>query len=606
MPDPLIGQILGDYQVLELLGRGGMARVYRGYDERLARYAAVKVTDSEIVTEELREEYEMRFSREARAIAHLQHPNIVGVYQFGQIEGLNFMAMHFIDGQDLRFILRHRHERNDLMPYDQVMRIIRDIASALDYAHRHGVIHRDVKPSNIMVKPDGTAILTDFGLALNIPEGTIGNTFGSAHYIAPEQAVSSAQSVPQSDFYSLGVILYEMVTGKVPFDDPSTMSVALKHLNEPPPLPSTINPHISPEVEDVIMRMLRKDPRDRYPDGATMVKALEAAFKVAPEAAALPDEEDTAEIPVVPPGPATVGPILRPDIPAIPTDSRPGSTSDSGTIVYVPTPGKEKIAPSPAVAPRRRSRRALAALALLVILGSAAALLARGAGLFGSSGHLDTATPTASNTVAAASATRTVEPGRTAYPTPRRTVVPVAIGGETPTSAPAPTHTPTATQPGPTTAPPSVTPRTPTLTSTAGDAQLLLLYDNETAQIINQSSRYINILPLEFRRYQDGHIVFFQTADLATDIARPGALPPGQCFQVWPIALNRTAPNMPYNTEECSLRVGWRMLSSDRLFWLDNTPGAEFEVIAYLEEGEVPLGTCAVAEGRCTIFLPYE
>jgi len=241
MSDPLIGRVLGDYTIEALMGKGGMARVYRGYDEKLKRYAAVKVINTELESDELREEYQARFVREARAIARLQHPNIVGVYQFDQLWDLNFMAMQFIEGDDLRHQLEDYHNRGTLMPLRTIVTIMRDIASALDYAHAHGVIHRDSKPSNIMVTPEGRGVLTDFGLVLNLEDGTIGNTFGSAHYIAPEQAVSSAQAVAQSDLYSLGVVLFEMATGKVPFDDPSTMSVALKHLNEPPPLPSTIN-----------------------------------------------------------------------------------------------------------------------------------------------------------------------------------------------------------------------------------------------------------------------------------------------------------------------------------------------------------------------------
>src|SRR5205823_9424120 len=133
-----------------------------------------------------------------------------------------------------------------------------------------GVIHRDIKPSNIMLDNENRAILTDFGLALSTAEGTLGDTFGSAHYIAPEQAVSSAKAVPQSDLYSLGICLYEMLTGKVPFDDPSAMSVALKHLNEPPPPPRLYNPNISDAVEQVIFKILDKDPLLRYETGAQL------------------------------------------------------------------------------------------------------------------------------------------------------------------------------------------------------------------------------------------------------------------------------------------------------------------------------------------------
>jgi hypothetical protein len=160
-----------------------------------------------------------------------------------------------------------------------MLHILRDVASALDYAHEQGVIHRDVKPSNVMLeKRSGRAILMDFGLALSIHEGTTGDTFGSAHYIAPEQAISSAKSVSQSDLYSLGVVIYEMLAGKVPFDDPSAMSVALKHLNEVPPPPSLYNPDLPPQVEAVIMRVLDKDPHRRYRTGSELIDALETAF----------------------------------------------------------------------------------------------------------------------------------------------------------------------------------------------------------------------------------------------------------------------------------------------------------------------------------------
>lgn len=284
--DPIIGKKLGDYAIQSLLGRGGMARVYKGYDAALDRYAAVKVFSGDLVAGPDEKEYRERFQREARAIARLHHPHIVTLYQFGEMDGLYYMAMAFLDGQDLRVMLKKHAEEEKRIPPVEILKMARQVASALDYAHSHGVIHRDIKPSNIMMTSSG-AVLTDFGLALNVTEGTMGDTFGSAHYIAPEQAVSSARAVPQSDLYSLGVVLYEALTGKVPFDDPSAMSVALKHLNDTPPPPSLYNPSLPPGVEQVIFKILSKDPQSRYQTGAELVEALEHGLAI---------EEDTAEL----------------------------------------------------------------------------------------------------------------------------------------------------------------------------------------------------------------------------------------------------------------------------------------------------------------------
>ncbi len=300
--DPLISKRLGDYNIVALLGQGGMARVYRGYDARLDRYAAVKVTEAQVVPEADQMDYFKRFQSEARAIARLQHPNIVGIYQFGQAEGVYYMAMAFIEGRDLRTVLRNHSRSGTRMAYAEILRVVRDIGAALDYAHQHGVIHRDVKPSNIMVTPDGQAILTDFGLALHVPEGTIGNTFGTAHYIAPEQAVSSAQAVPQSDIYSLGVVLYEMLTNHLPFDDPSAMVVAMKHLMEPPPAPSTIYPALPPALDAVVMKALAKEPASRYRSGQEFAQALQAALAAAASLGGdAADQETVVDRPDAPP-----------------------------------------------------------------------------------------------------------------------------------------------------------------------------------------------------------------------------------------------------------------------------------------------------------------
>ncbi|MCI0714499.1 MAG: serine/threonine protein kinase, partial [Chloroflexi bacterium] len=163
LPDPLIGQKLGDYKIESLLGKGGMARVYKGLDENLDRYAAVKVITSEFQATTEQVEYTERFQKEARAIARLRHPHIVGIYQFGQAEGLYYMAMVFLDGDDLRNQLRNYLKQGQRMPVKDILKMAAEVADALDHAHSHGVIHRDIKPSNIMMTSRG-AVLTDFGL----------------------------------------------------------------------------------------------------------------------------------------------------------------------------------------------------------------------------------------------------------------------------------------------------------------------------------------------------------------------------------------------------------------------------------------------------------
>ncbi|MCL4239489.1 MAG: serine/threonine protein kinase [Anaerolineae bacterium] len=356
--DLLIGEKLGDYTIESLLGRGGMSRVYLGYDEYLDRYAAVKVISTDL-DEADEAEYARRFQTEARAIARLRHPNIVGVYQFGRSAGIYYMAQVLLEGADLRVLLKTYAERGLRVPAPEIARVVRDIASALDYAHEQGVIHRDIKPSNIILeRMTGRAILMDFGLALSVPEGTLGDTFGSAHYIAPEQAISSAKAVPQSDLYALGVVVYEMATGTVPFDDPSVMSVALKHLNDPPPPPTVHNPDLPPAVEQAILRALEKDPERRFRTGAAFADALERAYEDAP--AHLHSGPSIAELMAwqrVPPG-ARHTPPPEPAPPEFPEPepfdlealaSRPTPPPVTSYVPYVP--------PVPGVASRFAQRR---------------------------------------------------------------------------------------------------------------------------------------------------------------------------------------------------------------------------------------------------------
>ncbi len=322
--DLLIGQQLANYRIEKLIGRGGMAKVYLGWDVRLHRSVAVKVIDDRFQGDQ---NYTERFLREARIMATWQHMNIPLVYNVGENEGLLYFAMEYIHGQTLSQLLRRHETDGKLLPQAEVLRIGWAVAKALDYAHQKGVIHRDVTPSNVSLSEDGRIVLMDFGLALDVIQGTRGEVFGTPHYIAPEQASNSARAVMQTDLYSLGVMLYKMLTGSVPFEDPSPVALALKHITDEPPPPSEINQHINPEVEAVLLKALRKKPSERYQSGRELMEALEAAL--------LQEENESQpttlpEVPAIPS--ADTAPTLeeKPEMPAL--HSQPQDLSLEGGV----------------------------------------------------------------------------------------------------------------------------------------------------------------------------------------------------------------------------------------------------------------------------------
>ena len=262
-----IGTRLGHYRIVSLLGRGGMAEVYRAEDERLGREVALKVLPPEFAWDPERVE---RFEREVRAGAKLNHANIVTVYEFGQGSGQHFYTMALMTGGDLK--TRIRGNPNG-MPVAEARAVAAAVARALDYAHRHGFVHRDVKPENILFDEDGTPQLTDFGIARAMAAGTrmtaTGMSIGSPHYMSPEQA-RGLEVDGRSDLYSLGVVLYEMLTGRLPFDAGDTLAVAYAHVNDPvPELPRELTPW-----QPVIERLLAKSPEDRYASAGELAAVL--------------------------------------------------------------------------------------------------------------------------------------------------------------------------------------------------------------------------------------------------------------------------------------------------------------------------------------------
>lgn|GEM_PF-1764113 len=272
--DSLIGKTFDDYRIEKQLGAGGMAEIYRALDIRLKRYVAIKVIASDF---RAHPDYSQRFEREAQSIARLDHPNIVHVYRYGETGGMHYIAMQYIEGADLATLIHDYKANGEVMPLRDIVRVIREIGAALDYVHSHDVIHRDVKPGNIMIDQEGHALLTDFGLALLGDIGTRGEVLGSSSYVSPEQAVSSANVVPQSDLYSLGITLFEMLTGEPPFTGDDPLSVTMRQISEAPPLPSSINSGLPPSIDGVVMQALEKEPFDRFASGADLSAALETA-----------------------------------------------------------------------------------------------------------------------------------------------------------------------------------------------------------------------------------------------------------------------------------------------------------------------------------------
>jgi serine/threonine protein kinase len=419
--DPFIGTSLGSYEILEAIGEGGMARVYKGFHTELNRYAAIKVVNWGLQEDP---EFTNRFRREAQSIASLRHPNIVQIFDFGKHASGYFMAMEFIDGSDLAVHLKNLQHDGELASTELISRIISEVAAALDYAHGQGVIHRDVKPSNVMINQDGQSILTDFGLVMlpaQSSQMTLGAGFGTPHYVAPEQAISAVAAVPASDIYSLGIILFEMVTGQVPFDDESPLSVALKHVSDLPPEPSELNPDVSPELEAVILKALSKDPADRYATATAFAEATKAALlpaapAVTPVAAEAADGQTQRAIPIS--APATPPPpsfMLPPWLRLALVGVLGGIVGAAGLLFF--------MAPPPGSSGLRATETAIAA-ALVV----------------------DAVTPTPTDSPTA-TATFTPEPTETPSPAPTETPVPspTPTATETPTESPTPLPTETST-----------------------------------------------------------------------------------------------------------------------------------------------------------------
>jgi tRNA A-37 threonylcarbamoyl transferase component Bud32 len=282
-PADLTGKTLGSYRVLEALGRGGMAEVYKGYHSLLDRYVAIKVLHAHFMADP---QFVERFQREAATVARLRHPNIVQVHDFGIQDTITYMVMEYVEGVTLKERLTGLRAVGDIMPIEEAAAIARQVAAALDHAHAHGLVHRDVKPANILLRSDRSgptainAILTDFGIAKML-EGVqftvTGMSMGTPDYMAPEQ-VHGEPVGPFTDVYALGIVLFEMLTNVLPFSADTPVAVLLKQIGEEPPSPRLIVPALPEAIDAVVRRALAKAPRARYATAGEFAQAIDQAL----------------------------------------------------------------------------------------------------------------------------------------------------------------------------------------------------------------------------------------------------------------------------------------------------------------------------------------
>ena len=432
--DSLLTQQLDEYRLIAPLGHGGMARVYLGLDNRLKRYAAIKTIDKPLRAEE---DYIKRFEYEAQAIARLEHPHIVRVYRYGESAGTLYLAMQYIKGASLDSVLASYEQEGTFMEPEDILRIIRQLCLALDYAHSKGVIHRDVKPSNIMLDEAGNVFLADFGLSFYREMNTQDEVFGTPRYMAPEQVISSNQVVPQSDLYAVGIILYEMLTGQTPFTAADPLQIARMQLEVQPPRPSIIRPGISPDVEAVIMKALAKEPQDRFVSGAALVQALEIAINKAglAPAATLRQAPSSQSLP------ERVTILERP-LPTLPAGANPPDPHHTQADVLMLTIPKEASPAAPAP-----SRRLYVGIGMgLIFLCLLLFLATQGLKNLGAeAANSSTATSGTGISEAEATHTATLEPTPTLAQV-RPTATPTPVGTEPATETPlVPTDIPAAT-----------------------------------------------------------------------------------------------------------------------------------------------------------------
>jgi serine/threonine-protein kinase len=491
----LIGQTVGKYQVVENLGRGGMAEVYKAYQETLDRYVAIKVMHSFLADES---GFLGRFQREARAMAALNHPNIVGVYDFDVYEGMYYIVMEFVSGGTLKDRIEDLASQGEGMPLEAATRVVVEVADALSYAHGRGMVHRDIKPGNIMLTEDGRAVLTDFGIAkiLSGPTFTAtGAMVGTPAYMSPEQGLGKPGD-ERSDLYALGVLYYQMATGRLPYDADTPLAVILKHVNEPVPVPTDLNDDIPEAIQAVIIKAMAKDPEERYQSANELIRDLQNAAAASDLDLAAAAFISPIDRPTPPPSPSgTVDATRMAPVAATVMASQSRAAADATRLAPAGDPGMTEVvvptAPptTPPPVEEKKNRLGLIVAVILVLIVAAAA---GGFLLFGGLGGDDTPTPDSALAGGGATETPSPEPSATATEEPAETAdvgaTAVAAIAATLTAEPTKTTLPTLTFT------PSPTP-TPDMTATfiASCEPEIILVNSFTFRNENDSSTPVNV-----------------------------------------------------------------------------------------------------------------
>lgn len=543
--DLWVGKQFGSYVLQRALGHGTLGRTYLGYSAELDIQAAVKVL---LPGPERQAKDLERLLPQAHSLLRLRHPCIVSLRDVGR-NGDPYLVMEYVDGLDLRRVLERLTASGERIPTSDVLQIVADVAEAIDCAHRGGVLHGDLKPSNVLVDGKGRASVCDFAVAAALRTGMQDWGPDSLRYAAPESAISSQGAVPQSDVYSLGVILYEMCTGHVPFDDPYPPTIVIQHIRLPVPSPRLSNPAVSPAVESVVLRALEKEPSARYPTGSALAAALQQAIEAS--------------------GAESAEPAGRPDQPTVDGAARAGGEGPDGSagmarlvresLAHAPRPPQRSSAVRPhrpvlrgrwAALPWAGLGSCFLALCLFAFIGLGSA------GIFGSGEETET-------TASASEGRRNPSPAASE-------LAPQAD----PSGGPIPL---------------------PTLPAAPN---VVMVYDDSSVAVVNMSAATLSLAGVQFVRIApDGasNAAFDPVAWNTVAARHIRALPASDCYML--LRLNqRVSPPDP-----CQDLWGWLATSnSDWYFWTLSQGSLYFGVLHY---GRT-LHICPIADGRCTFFVP--